>query len=56
MAGTRVLTGRKEIDQAFAAMAEDANYQEEARIFAANFEESDWEALQLTEKRKVRIH
>jgi hypothetical protein len=48
------LTKRKQIDQAFAAMAEDAHYQKEARVIAADFEESDWEALELADKEEVR--
>ena len=48
------LTKRKQIDQAFAAMAEDTNYQKEARIIASHFEGSDWEALQLAEKEGVQ--
>jgi len=39
---------RRQIDQAFAAMAEDADYQKEARMIAADFEASDWEALEGT--------
>jgi len=39
---------RRQIDQAFAAMAEDTDYQKEARMIAADFEESDWEALEGT--------
>ncbi len=40
---------RRQIDAAFASMAEDANYQKEARLLAEEFEESDWEALGLGE-------
>ena len=45
---------RKQIDQAFAAMAEDTDYQKEAQRIAADFEDTDWEALKLTEKADVR--
>ena len=41
---------RKQIDAAFAGMAEDANYQKEAHRIAEAFAESDWEALQITER------
>jgi len=40
---------RRQIDAAFAPMAEDASYQKEARLLAEEFEESDWEALGLGE-------
>ena len=40
---------RRQIDAAFAAMAEDADYQKEASLLAEEFEHSDWEALGLTE-------
>ena len=40
---------RKKIDQVFAGMQQDAEYQEEARSLAAEFEHADWEALELTE-------
>jgi hypothetical protein len=41
---------RKQIDAAFAGMAQDAKYQEEAKMLAEEFAYSDWEALQLDEK------
>lgn len=40
---------RRQIDAAFAGMAEDADYQKEARLLAEEFEHSDWEALRLEE-------
>src|SRR5271157_939789 len=40
---------RKQIDAAFAGMAEDADYQKEAKLLAEEFEVSDWEALRLEE-------
>lgn len=40
---------RRQIDAAFACMAEDAEYQKEARLLAEEFEYSDWEALGLEE-------
>ena len=40
---------RRQIDAAFAGMAEDANYQKEANLLAEEFERSDWEALRLEE-------
>ena len=44
------LCKRKQIDAAFAGMAEDADYQEEAKLMAEEFEASDWEALRLEER------
>jgi hypothetical protein len=41
---------RREIDAAFAGMAEDADYQKEAKLLAEDFEHSDWEALRLEEE------
>ena len=41
---------RRQIDAAFAGMAEDADYQKEAKLLAEEFEISDWEALRLEEK------
>jgi len=41
---------RRQIDAAFAGMAEDADYQKEAKLLAEEFEFSDWEALSLEEK------
>lgn len=40
---------RRQIDAAFAGMAEDADYQKEAKLLAEEFEASDWEALLLEE-------
>jgi hypothetical protein len=40
---------RRQIDAAFAAMAEDADYQKEASLLAQEFDASDWEALRLGE-------
>ena len=40
---------RRQIDAAFAMMAEDADYQKEARLLAEEFEPSDWDALRLGE-------
>ena len=41
---------RKQIDAAFAGMAEDADYQKEAKLLLEEFEHSDWEALRLEEE------
>ena len=41
---------RRQIDAAFASMAEDADYQKEASLLAEEFEHSDWEALRLEEE------
>jgi hypothetical protein len=40
---------RRQIDAAFAMMAEDADYQKEASLLAEEFEISDWDALRLGE-------
>jgi hypothetical protein len=40
---------RRQIDAAFAGMAEDADYQKQAKLLAEEFEASDWEALRLEE-------
>ena len=40
---------RKQIDAAFAGMAEDADYQNEAKLLAEEFKVSDWEAFRLEE-------
>lgn len=40
---------RAEFDAAFAGMGEDAAYQSEARMIAAEFSEADWESLQIGE-------
>ena len=42
---------RRQIDLAFRGMAEDADFQREAQLIAKEFEQSDWEALELGEKR-----
>jgi hypothetical protein len=41
---------RREIDAAFALMAEDADYQKESSLLAEEFEPSDWEAFGLSEE------
>jgi hypothetical protein len=41
---------RKQIDSAFAGMAEDKDYQRESKLLLAEFEHSDWEALRLGER------
>jgi len=40
---------RRQIDAAFALMAEDAEYQKEASLLAEEFQYSDWEALRIGE-------
>jgi hypothetical protein len=40
---------RRQIDAAFAGMAEDADYQKEAELLAEQFQYSDWEAVKLGE-------
>jgi hypothetical protein len=43
------LVKRKQIDAAFAGMADDADYQKEAQLIADQFAQSDWEALEIAE-------
>lgn len=43
---------RAAIDAAFAEMAHDQAYQEEARRLTAEFESADWETFQLGENRQ----
>jgi hypothetical protein len=45
----------KEIDDAFAAMAQDPDYQRDAVAMARSFETSDWEAHQILEP-STEIH
>jgi len=47
------LARRKQIDLAFAPMADDAVYLNEAHMIMGGFEESDWEALEVAEKTDV---
>lgn len=44
------LMDRKRIDAGFARMAEDTEYQKEARLIAEEFSQSDWEALETIDK------
>jgi hypothetical protein len=44
------LLKRRQIDAAFAGMADDARYQKEARLVAGEFATSDWEAFELAER------
>jgi len=41
---------RRQIDAAFAGMAKDVAYQQEASLLTEEFAASDWEALRLKEK------
>lgn len=47
------LLRRKEIDARFAAMAEDVDYQKEAKLITEEFSQSDWEAFEITELEPV---
>jgi len=40
---------RKELEAKFAEMAEDSDYQKEAKLIAEEFESSDWEAAKILE-------
>ena len=44
------LIRRKQIDAKFAAMAEDRDYQEEAKLISEEFSQSDWKAFERIEK------
>jgi hypothetical protein len=48
------LLKRRQIDAAFSAVAEDADYQKEARLIAEEFSQSDWEALELDENSSAK--
>jgi hypothetical protein len=41
---------RKQIDARFDRMAEDADYQKQAKLILEEFGPSDWEALELTDR------
>ena len=43
------LIRRKQIDAKFAAMAEDSDYREEAKLISEEFSQSDWEAFERVE-------
>ena len=45
------LLQRKQIDAAFSRMAEDAQYQAEAKLVDEEFCQSDWDAFELGEKK-----
>ena len=47
------LLRRRRIDAAFASIGEDADYQKEAKLIAEEFSQSDWEALEISEKDPV---
>lgn len=44
---------RKQIDAAFAGMAEDADYLKESKLIEEDFSPSDWEAFEISEKDPV---
>jgi len=44
------LLKRKQTDAQFAAMAEDTDYQKDARLIAEEFTQSDWEAFEAAER------
>lgn len=46
---------RRRIDDAFAQMAEDTDYRKEAYVIAAEFEVSDWEALESVEGADLEV-
>ena len=44
------LIRRKQIDAKFSTMAEDRDYQKEAKLISEEFSQSDWEAFERVEK------
>jgi len=46
---------RKQIDAAFAGMAEDADYLKESKLIEEDFGPSDWEAFEISEKDPVEV-
>lgn len=44
------LIKRKQIDAAFAGMAEDTDFHKEARLIGERFSQSDWEAFESAER------
>jgi len=44
------LLKRKQMDAAFAEMAEDTDYQKDSRLIAEEFSQSDWEAFESAER------
>jgi len=49
------LLERKEIDARFAGIANDANYQKEAKLIAEEFGQSDWESFELAEREGAEL-
>jgi len=43
---------RRQIDAQFASMADDVNYQREARLISEQFSQSDWDAFEMVEKER----
>jgi hypothetical protein len=41
---------RRRIDAAFASMAEDSEYQKEVRLIEEEFEQSDWETIEILDQ------
>lgn len=44
------LVKRKQIDAAFAGMAEDTDYQTQSRLIGEEFSQSDWEAFEAAQR------
>jgi len=44
---------RKQIDADFAKMAEDVDYQKEAKLLDEEFSASDWEAFEISEREPI---
>lgn len=48
------LLERKEIDARFAKIADDADFQREAKLIAEEFGQSDWESFELAERETAK--
>jgi len=48
------LLERKEIDARFARIADDADFQREAKLIAEEFGQSDWESFELAERETAK--
>jgi hypothetical protein len=49
------LLERKEIDSRFARIADDTDFQKEAKLIAEEFRQSDWEAFELAERESAQV-
>jgi hypothetical protein len=49
------LLERKEIDACFSKIADDADFQKEAKLIAEEFGQSDWESFELAEREGAEL-